>query len=734
MFHMGWQVVRGRASQMEREDFCGALQRQARLVLVALVVTAAAALAGNALGRTSLGDVLESKSCDLRFLVRSNPALAGLGLYAPPRVDPRIVVVGLDRATYQRIPTSSLRWNPYHAAILRELAASEASAVGLDLFQDVPRDDPDSQGDRALATVLRDAEQVVLVYPVRPPGTGTHGSGTPTEPAQPASTDSGVEVFPIFRTVVTDQRLGLMNLVVDGDGVIRRHPLFRGVGRDAAGAVTSRATLAFRLLQVQQKVAVGAQSVIPGRTFRLGSLSIPWDEDFFVDINYAGPGGQEPDGRGRTFPYFSYVDLLDRARQGDHAWFRQNFAGRIVLVGESDPMINSDRKMTPYYAAHREMMPGVEIHANILNTVLTGAYLRRVSPGQALALILGVAGAVTVGVLWLPAGWALAWLVALLTFYGWATLRAFSGEALVLPMVGPQAAGLVAALTGLPLRILVLDRDSRTLESLFGRYVSPQVARLIRGNPERIKRDGEEVEATILFSDLNNFTTLSRQQKKEPKKTIRLLREYYEVMVPVAMRHEATLQSFQGDGMMILFNAPVRQPDHALRALRTAIDLFRAMYAWQQERARQGLPTFWMKIGINTGLVVAGNVGSQKRMEYSVIGDTTNVASRIMGVTSELGCDILIGQETWQQVHEHFRCGEPRTVWVKGIEDPIKVHEVAWWEGSECPPPVPPGAVWRKNRAAKHPPWRSTRFKCRPPVPQGPPDGPDLPAPTSIQL
>lgn len=694
MLRLGWSVLRNQATSEDREDFLWQLRRQAGLALLAVMLTAVAALAGHALAGSEVGQALESKSLDLRFLVRNNPALAGLGLYAPPQVDSRIVVVGLDRATYQGIPTSTLRWNPDYAAVLRELAAGGASAIGMDLFQDVPRDGADSQGDRDLATVLRDAEQIVLVYPVRPPGTGAHGSGTPTDASGSTGVDSGVEVFPVFRAVVTDDRLGLMNLIVDRDGVIRRHPLFRGVRLAADGTVLSRPTLTFRLLQVQQKVAVEAQRVIPGRPFQLGSLAIPWDEEFAIDINYAGPGGQDPDGRGRTFPYFSFVDVRDRALAGDHAWFQQNFADKIVLVGESDPVINSDLKMTPFFSAHKEMMPGVEIHANILNTILTGAFLRETSPDRALFLVVLVAGAVTVGALWLPAAWSLAWVVALLALHGWAVGRAFSEESLILPVVAPQAAGLLAALSALPLRILVLDRDARAKESLFGRYVSPSIARKISRNPDRVKRTGEVVTATILFSDLNSFTTISREQKDDPVQTIDLLNEYYDVMVPIIMKHDATLQSFQGDGMMILFNAPVRQPDHALRAVNTAIDLFRAMDAWQEERRRQGRLTFWMKIGINTGPVVAGNVGTQKRMEYSVIGDTTNVASRIMGATKEVGCDLLIGQETWELVSGHFKCEDPKEITVKGIKDLLKVYPVIWREGPERPlvPPADPDA------------------------------------------
>ncbi len=687
----------------DREDARQRVRRQARVLLVACLVTILAALAGMALGQTDLGRDLERKTYDMRFLARNNPALAPLGLFAPPRVDPRVVVIGIDRRTYRKIQLPTILWNPFHAVIIRQLGASGARAVGLDLIQDNSREGLAPGGNQALAEALAEAARVVLVYPVGPAETGIHRSGTPIDPTESAGPAPGIPIPPYFARVVGPPRLALMNLSVEPDGVIRRHPLFRGVDLDADGTVLSSPTLAFTLLQLHEQATVDPQDVRPGRPFRLGSLVIPWDEEFRIDINFAGAGGQESDGRGRTFRYLSYADVLERAQRADRAWFRQNFSDRIVLLGESDPLINGDLKMTPFFGARRELMPGVEVHANILNTVLTGAYLRQLPAGQALALGLATAGAIAAGVLWLSPGWAAPWLVALLALQGWGALRAFSGEGLLVPMVGPQAAGLVAAIASLMLRVLVLDRDARTKQSIFERYVSPEIAHRIFRNPDRVTLTGEQIEATVLFSDINDFTTMSRVQKTEPRRIIELLNEYYEVMVPVAMEHQATLQSFQGDGMMILFNAPVRQPDHELRAVRTAIAMLRALLAWQQQRAEQGLETFWMKIGINTGSVVAGTVGSKVRLEYSVIGDTTNMASRIMGVAKQRKCDILIGEKTWARVKDHIECLEPAEVEVKGISEKIRVYPVVWWEGADRPDSLPPEAAARPQSSSESP-------------------------------
>jgi adenylate cyclase len=205
---------------------------------------------------------------------------------------------------------------------------------------------------------------------------------------------------------------------------------------------------------------------------------------------------------------------------------------------------------------------------------------------------------------------------------------------------------------------------------------------------------GDRINATVVFTDINSFTTMSHDM--DATEVITFLNEYFEIMTEICMRHKGTLQSFLGDGLMIIFGAPVKMEDHALRACQMGIEMMEAQEALAKDRLEKGKQAYWIKIGINTGPVVAGNLGSQLRMEYTSIGDAVNMAARIQDATKAVGCDVLMSASTAELVKDQIDCIDRGGVKVKGVDEPIHVFEVVGIKGSTHPRPVFPGKALLK--------------------------------------
>ena len=724
--------------------------RGVRRGLLTALIVGLCALVGRVAATSPLGRHLEAVLVDSGMRLRHEPRLAPWGLYHPPAVDPGIVIVGIDRKTYETLREPTLFWNRHLARVIAAIGAAQPRVLGLDRIQLVGAAAAPVQvpmlveGDEALAQALADCPSAVLAYAVRPAAGARgaapeHGGRIPLRGGDPDVT--GVAEQSFFHSVVPPDALGMTNLIVDSDGVIRWHAWLRTWRQSGSSTAVATPTFAFALLTHALGVSLRPEDVVPGQPLHLGACTIDWDAACTTRIHYAGPGGQDVDGAGRTFRYISFADALEHARRDDRAWFERELGHRIVLLGESDTLVHTeDLKLTPYSGATAgsaagagqgqmatARTPGVEVHANILNTVLTRASLRDATPGEAAACLAGFLLLAALLATWVPVR---AGIVALLTGclgYLWLAAWMLGCHLVVLPLVAPLSAGLSCAGLLLVVRVLVVESHAREVRSVFARYVHPKVVEEIVQAPERVGLGGKKIEATVMFTDLNDFTTLSHTM--EPTEVVALLNAYFERMTALIFKHGGTIQAFLGDGLMIVFNAPLPQPDHAMRAVAAACDMMADMRAWMQERQRQGEAVFWMKVGIHTGEVVVGNIGSTQSMAYTAIGDTCNVASRTMDATKRVGADILVGRRTFELVQASvarqapavpsegpcppdiveplmlpgqparvLRCRAHDGVALKGIEKPVTLYELAV-EGAERPASLAPPVV----KGAEHP-------------------------------
>lgn len=385
-------------------------------------------------------------------------------------------------------------------------------------------------------------------------------------------------------------KLGAPNLATDPDGVVRRVP--------------SEGTFSGRLAEL----ATGRPPALPG-TFR---------------IDYPGPSG--------TIPTRSLSDGLGGLK------------GKICLLGLTADS-SQDLQVTPFNLLGR-YMKGIEVQAAALNTLLAGRTIQPVSWATGVLLTaLVFLGCALMALRWSRAR-ALAGCLTLLGAYLVAAELLFASQGWWLPVVGPALASLVGFAAGNLERVLTLEKDRGWVKGVLERFVSPQVMENLLKDPKNVELGGTSMRVTVLFSDINDFTPVC--EGKTPAEVMELLNTYFEDMVGICFRYGGMVKQFVGDEIMVIFGAPEPQPDQAVRAIYTALDMLELLAKRRQEA--NGAPGFFdVKIGINTGDVVVGRVGSARRMEYAAVGDSVNLGARIEGLTKKLGADLLVSESTRQE-------------------------------------------------------------------------------------
>ena len=322
-------------------------------------------------------------------------------------------------------------------------------------------------------------------------------------------------------------------------------------------------------------------------------------------------------------------------------------------------------------------MPGPEIQANVVETLLSGVRIEAVAmPWRLAAFVASFALLAFIGVR-LAAWQAIILMLAIAGVAAFAGYRLFAAD-LLFPVAHLQV-GLVVVLIGLALlRLSREEREKARIGAFFGRYVSDQVMTALLASSEMPELGGQATPVTVLFSDIRNFTTIS--ERLSAREVVEMLNAYFERACTALQAEGATIDKFIGDAIMAEFGAPLPQADHALRALRAAVAL-RAVATefrqWMAERfADRDLPMFDIGIGVHSGEAVVGNIGSSARMEDTAIGDAVNVASRLEGKTKETGCPILASAQTIAAAGPTVRVGSHHLLSVKGRAQPVEAVEV----------------------------------------------------------
>jgi adenylate cyclase len=495
-----------------------------------------------------------------------------------------VAVVAVDAQSLQQINRTWPFPRHYEAKVIERLHAAGARAIAVDLQFTQPQDPTD---DQALAQSIYNAGNVVLT--------------TDSVNAKGQSDILGGDQ--VLREI--HATWGISSVKPDGDGVYRR------VFYSLSGVRTFAAAAASRAL---------------GRPVALSSFPSGGS----APINFAGPPG--------TIPTYSFSDVYS-GRVPASA-----FKGRVVVIGASE---SSLQDVHPTAASRSDQMPGPEIQANAISTILRGFPLKDAPGAVNILLIIALALAVPIANLWLRSWRAAALALLIAVAYVIATQLLFDAG-LIVTFVYPLMAMLLATVGTLGADYLFTAFEHERVRDTFSRFVHDAVIEEVLAHAgEDLRFGGEQRICTVMFSDLRGFTSVSETLHAE--QVIQVVNHYLDEMTEAIMGAGGTLVSYMGDGIMAVFGAPLDQPDHAERALRAAREMLYVRLprfnTWLRE---QGIADqdFRMGVGLNTGTVMAGNVGSRRRVEYSAIGDTTNTASRLEGMTKGTPHMLFMSQAT----------------------------------------------------------------------------------------
>ncbi len=347
------------------------------------------------------------------------------------------------------------------------------------------------------------------------------------------------------------------------------------------------------------------------------------------------------------------------------------FKGKIVLIGAISAG-TYDLKSSPL----SEIYPGVEVQATAIDNLLNDQHVDQATAGEtAIAAMIGAMMCALLVLLPRKTQWkVLGAAVGIAAVVGLALLMFRRQSIWWLPMSSPLAALLLSTLGALAWSYYTEDRNRRLIVKAFGQYVSPAVVAEIEKDPTRIRLTGDRHVMTVLFTDIEGFTSLS--EKLEDERLTELLNYYFDEMEPLVFDRNGTLDKYIGDAIMSFWNAPLPQPDHAYRACRTALAMEQRERDIQPELVRMGAERCVTRIGVNTGPMVVGDMGSRSRFNYTVLGDSVNLGARLEGANKFYGSRILISETTAVLVKDRFLVRKLDVLQVKGKKKPMPVYEL----------------------------------------------------------
>jgi adenylate cyclase len=610
----------------------------------------------------------------------------------PVEPGPEVVIVAVDNESLDAVG----RW-PWPRTIFGQLidlvSSGDPAVIGLDVVFSEPsafRESKDLSArasdidaatwttvqealraqDRALAASLRNSGHVVGGYffafeveqggaeadPIgETPSTYDVVRGSPGgrgEKKIPASARA-LRNLPAFAEAALDE--GYFNVThTGGDGLIRRVPLAIRHG-DNMAVPLSLAML--RAGRPNWKLAIHFVDFGVG-SIRAGEVDVPVSEDGHLLVNYRGPG--------QTFPHISAAGVLDGSV--DPAVFRD----KLVVLGITATAV-ADIRVTPF----DKSFPGVEVHANVLDNILPGDFLHRprtlvimieVAVIFALALLLGI------GLGRLRGVWAALLAFVLSTAYLAGSQWLFVSRGMPLSVVYPLLT-IAVTYTAIALQhFMTEERERRKMRRALELYLSPSMATMVSEHPDLLKLGGDKQQLTVFFSDIRGFTSIS--EKLDPQELVELLNEYLEAMTEIVFAHDGMLDKYIGDAVMAVWGAPLEQPDHARRACQATVEMVQRLEELNAAWEPRGWPRLEIGIGLNTGQMVFGNMGSSKHLSLTVMGDNVNLGSRLEGLNKNYGTHSLVSEATVTAAGNGIVAREIDLVRVKGKFEPVGVYEL----------------------------------------------------------
>ncbi|MFC1847663.1 CHASE2 domain-containing protein [Chloroflexota bacterium] len=575
--------------------------------------------------------IMQQQSSDLLFQAEN--------LYEGRGSPENIIVVAIDDKSLGQLGYFPLWPRSHYVQLIDALAEAKARVIVFDVLFAEP-----SPSDDKLAMSIENAGNVIL------PFIQTSTVINPSVLQQTGQFKSFVRPLGILEDEAV--AIGHASITPDVDGVVRRLPITIHDGDNYEPALALAAVAEY----LRRPGAI--ESPVEDKVLPFAGRFIPISGNNEMLINYVA----NPQGSGRivNFQTVSLVDILNG--DANPALFQE----KIVFIGATATGL-ADTFWTPV----GRMMDGVEIHASAANTILTNNFLKTLPSIVTVTSILALALLTGLLVLRLRVLWASLSALFLCVVYA---LTAFSlfDNGIVLNMLYPPLA-IAGAFVGVNLHSIVYERAEKgEITRTFGRYISPSVVDEILNALRKggLKLGGKEHDVTIAFADIRGFTSIS--EKINPEELVRALNIYLSIIIKTVLKYDGIINKFGGDSVMAIWNVPTQCEGHALLAIKAAVSAQSAIRELQAEKTT--LPKMEFGIGINTGKAVAGNLGSEDRLEYSVIGDAVNTAARL--ATAAPGGNVWIGVDTFMKVKNYIITKALKPLLLKGKQEPVQAYEV----------------------------------------------------------
>jgi adenylate cyclase len=554
-----------------------------------------------------------------------------------PAIPDNIVIVAIDENSMQEF---NLTWpwpRDIHAELIDRLTQEKAAVIAFDVLFVESGENEDNKllydalkragnvilaEDEDFIELMQDGKQVFQTIPVKP--------------------------LDIFLEV---SESALIRAELDSDNFVRRVNLYRN----------GLSTFALNIAQSYQKKQLENNSSQQA----MKSFSLPDNLSQPLIINYIGPSG--------SFKKISYSQVLDPESKLPKDFFKN----KIVLIGltlASTPDLYKRDLFAQPFLEQGGLMPGIEIHANIIDTLLRKRNIS-VLPSFYHSLIFAFFLCLA-GILFIKSkqGHSIVIFVSMILSILIIQIVIFIYFNLVLPIIASFLSLLLFFSFALLYRYITVERKGRFIKKAFKHYVSPVVVDQLLENPEQLCLNGGYFESSVVFTDLVGFTSIA--ERMEPMQLRIFLTRYFSEMVDIFIANNGTLDKFIGDALMCFFGVPVKNEQHPYQAVLTAYQMQQRLISLNQQWQKQGLPPLAMRIGVNTGKVVAGNMGTETLFNYTIMGDCVNLGARLESINKFYGTSIIIGETTYKEVYKDFHTRKLDRICVKGKNQAIYIYEL----------------------------------------------------------
>ncbi len=586
---------------------------------------------------------LELKSVDYRFRYRENKF----------KKDKDIVIIAIDDRSLKYFNKNGISWpwpRDFFSILVDYIKKDGAKDILFDILfyePDIDREETDSEyTDGKFAQSIQNAKNVILAAKLQNEKNVFSLDDKfkiRIEGFKPKKNYEGI-ILPLNKFLIGAKRIGIINVSPDKDGVIRHIPFFYKLND-------------FFVPQMGITPFLSKTAKIQKNKVILFQKEIPVDRYGKYFVNWYNP---------KRFKYVTFSSVIKSAFSSERLLPKGFFKDKIVLIGSTATGI--DDYITAPFA---KPVPGVELWATIVSNIKNNEFVKEIGSFYELLILFFIAFITIFFFLRFHIKLLYFFLFILPVVYVVATYKIFEKIGIVLPLVSVIVSFLISFLYSALISYFSEGKSKKELKKVFSRYLHPMVVEQIVNNPDEIKLGGDTIFATVFFSDIANFTTYSEGKKAE--EVISVLNMYFKAFSGFILDNKGLLDKYMGDGIMAIFGAPFYIKEHAFLACKTALE--HMLYSKTVNNEAKFLHQN-TRIGINSGFIVAGNLGSEKKTEYTAIGDDVNLGSRLEGVNKIFKTKIIISGATYQLVKDYFVCRELDKLKVKGKKQATSIYEL----------------------------------------------------------